>query len=59
MRFVRRALRKIRREKAGQATIEYVLMLSTIVVLLSAFLTAFHKDIVRFLFQFVGQLLTS
>lgn len=47
------------RGKAGQATIEYVLMLSTIVVMLSAFLTAFHKDIVRFFFQFIGQLLMS
>ncbi len=44
---------------AGQATIEYVLMLATIVVVLSAFLTAFHTDIVRFFFTFIGQLLSS
>ena len=43
----------------GQATVEYILMLSAIVVVLSAFLTAFHTDIVRFLFTFIGQLLTS
>lgn len=43
----------------GQATIEYVLMLSAVVVILSAFLTAFHTHIVRFFFTFIGQLLTS
>ncbi len=43
----------------GQATIEYVLMLATIVVVLSAFLTAFHTHIVRFFFTFIGELLTS
>ncbi|MBR4592204.1 MAG: hypothetical protein IKO35_03255 [Elusimicrobiaceae bacterium] len=43
----------------GQATIEYVLMLATVVVVLSAFLTAFHTDIVRWFFTFIGQLLTS
>ncbi len=45
--------------RRGQATIEYVLMLASIVVVLSAFLTAFHTDIVRFFFTFIGQLLTS
>lgn len=45
--------------RKGQATIEYVLMLATIVVILSAFLTAFHTHIVRFFFTFIGQLLTS
>lgn len=45
--------------QSGQATIEYVLMLATIVVVLSAFLTAFHTHIVRFFFTFIGQLLTS
>ena len=45
--------------KTGQATIEYVLMLSTIVVVLSAFLTVFHTDIARWFFTFIGQLLTS
>ncbi len=44
---------------AGQATVEYVLMLATVVVVLSAFLTAFHTHIVRWFFTFVGQLLTS
>lgn len=45
--------------RRGQATIEYVLMLATVVVVLSAFLTAFHTHIVRFLFIFIGQLLAS
>lgn len=44
--------------RRGQATIEYVLMLATVVVILSAFLTAFHTDIVRFFFTFVGQLVS-
>lgn len=43
----------------GQATIEYVLMLSTVIVLLAAFMSAFHTDIVRFFFTFIGELLTS
>jgi len=47
------------RAQRGQATIEYVLMLATIVVILSAFLTAFHTHIVRFFFTFVGMLLTQ
>ena len=42
----------------GQATIEYVLMLSTVVVLVAAFLTAFNDQIVRWFFMFIGQLLT-
>lgn len=42
----------------GQASIEYVLMLSSILVVLSAFLTAFHSDIARWFFMFIGQLLT-
>ncbi len=41
----------------GQATIEYVLLLSTVVVLFSAFLTMFHTDMVHYLFSFIGQLL--
>ncbi len=45
--------------RRGQTTVEYVLMLATVVVVLSAFLTAFHTHIVRFLFTFIGQLLTS
>ena len=46
-------------KQEGQATVEYVLMLATIVVILAAFLTAFHTNIVRFFFTFIGQLLTS
>lgn len=56
---LKKQLQLIYLSKRGQATIEYVLMLATIVVLLSAFLTAFHKDIVRFMFMFIGQLLTT
>jgi len=56
---LKKQLQLIYHSKRGQATVEYVLMLATIVVLLSAFLTAFHKDIVRFMFMFIGQLLTT
>ncbi len=45
--------------RKGQATIEYVLMLATVVVVLSAFLTAFNTHIARWFFAFVGQMLTS
>lgn len=45
--------------RKGQASIEYVLMLGSIMVIISAFITAFHKDIVRWFFMFVGQLLTK
>lgn len=41
----------------GQTTIEYVLMLASVVVIFSAFLTAFHTDMVHYLFSFIGQLL--
>ncbi|MBQ8033279.1 MAG: hypothetical protein IJ266_04955 [Elusimicrobiaceae bacterium] len=41
----------------GQATIEYVLMLASVVVIFSAFVTAFHTDMVHYLFSFIGQLL--
>ena len=44
-------------QKRGQATIEYVLMLGSILVVFSAFVTAFHNDIVRWFFMFVGQML--
>ena len=47
-----------RSDRRGQASIEYVLMLGSIMVILSAFITAFHTDIVRWFFMFVGQLLT-
>ena len=41
----------------GQATVEYILMLSTVVVIFSAFVTAFHQDIVKWFFMFIGELL--
>ncbi len=41
----------------GQATIEYVLLLASVVVIFSAFITAFHTDMVHYLFSFIGQLL--
>lgn len=41
----------------GQATIEYVLMLASVVVIFSAFLATFHTDMVHYLFSFIGQLL--
>ena len=43
----------------GQASIEYVLMLGSVIVILAAFMTAFHTDIVRFFFTFIGELLVS
>lgn len=43
----------------GQATIEYVLMLATVAVVLSAFLIAFNTHIARWFFAFIGQMLTS
>lgn len=45
--------------RRGQATIEYVLMLATIVVLVAAFLTAFSTHLVKWFFQFIGILLMS
>ena len=51
--------RRAWRIRRGQATIEYVLMLGSILVILSAFITAFHNDIVRWFFMFIGQLLTK
>lgn len=47
------------RGRRGQASIEYVLMLGTVVVIFSAFVTAFHNDIVRWFFMFVGQMITK
>ena len=41
----------------GQATIEYVLMLVSVVVIFSAFITTFHTDMVHYIFSFIGQLL--
>ena len=55
--FPQRRVPHVLMQQKGQATVEYILMLSSIVVVLLAFLTAFHTHIVRFLFQFVGMLL--
>lgn len=41
----------------GQATIEYVLVLASVLVIFSAFLTMFHTDMAHYLFSFIGQLL--
>jgi len=43
--------------RGGQATIEYVLMLATIAVLVSAFFTAFNTHIVRWIFSFLGRVI--
>lgn len=45
--------------REGQATVEYVLMLATIVVVLAAFLTAFNTHFAFWFFHFIGRLLTS
>ncbi len=49
--------RRFLRGRQGQASIEYVLMLGSILVIISAFITAFHNDIVRWFFMFIGNLL--
>ena len=54
-----RALLHLIGNKKGQTSVEYMLMLSSILVILSAFITAFHNDIVRWFFIFIGQLLTK
>ncbi|MBQ7908746.1 MAG: hypothetical protein IJ311_04555 [Elusimicrobiaceae bacterium] len=59
MRRWRAVFRLVRRYRRGQATIEYMLMLGSILVVFSAFLTAFHNDIARWFFMFVGQMLTK
>jgi len=41
----------------GQATIEYVLMLATVVVVLSAALTTFHNDVARWFFTLIGKIM--
>ena len=41
----------------GQATIEYILMLATVVVLFSAFMMAFNTDVVHYIFSFIGQIM--
>ncbi len=46
-------------KRRGQATIEYVLMLATVVVVLAAALTTFHTDIARWFFTFIGVMYSS
>ena len=58
-RKVKKMLRRFCSMRRGQATIEYVLMLGSILVILSAFITTFHTDIVRWFFIFIGQMLTK
>lgn len=59
MRYIYAALRRVQTRQNGQATIEYVLMLGSILVVFAAFITAFHSNIVRWFFMFVGQMLTK
>ncbi len=59
MRRLKAVCRLLCRQRRGQATIEYMLMLGSILVIFSAFLTAFHNDIARWFFMFVGQMLTK
>ena len=54
-----KAARQVLRQKKGQATIEYVLMLGSILVVFSAFVTAFHNDIVRWFFMFIGEMISK
>ena len=54
-----KALRQVLRNKKGQATIEYALMLGSILVLFSAFVTAFHNDIVRWFFMLIGEMISK
>ena len=59
MRKIKAVIRLALRQRRGQATIEYMLMLGSILVVFAAFLTAFHSDIARWFFMFVGQMLTK
>lgn len=59
MRKLKAVFYRARLTRRGQATIEYMLMLGSILVVFSAFLTAFHNDIVRWFFMFIGQMLTK
>lgn len=43
--------------KRGQATIEYILMLCTVVVVFAAAFTAFHTRIARWFFILIGMIL--
>lgn len=54
---LRQHLRKGIASQKGQATIEYVLMLGTVLTLFSAFIMLFNKDIVRIFFSFIGMLM--
>jgi len=54
-----KAARQVLCQKKGQATIEYVLMLGSILVIFSAFVTAFHNDIVRWFFMFIGEMISK
>ena len=56
MRWIK-AVKQLLKQTQGQASIEYVLMLGSILVIISAFITAFHNDIVRWFFMFIGNLL--
>ena len=57
--LISRVIRHIETQKKGQATVEYILMLSSIVVVVSAFLMSFHTRLARFFFDFVGMLISS
>lgn len=59
MRKLKAILRLCAKRTQGQATIEYVLMLGSVLVILSAFLTAFHTDIARWFFTFIGYALSK
>lgn len=56
---MKKVCRQVLHGRRGQASIEYVLMLGSILVIISAFITAFHNDIVRWFFMFIGNLLTK
>ena len=58
MRRLQNKLLQLYIAKDGQATVEYILMLGTVVVIFSAFVTAFHKDIIKWLFMFIGEMVT-
>ncbi len=53
--FIKGNIKRLR--KRGQATIEYVMMLCTVVVVLTAALTTFHNDIARWFFTLIGMIL--
>lgn len=55
--FARIAIRIRKLRKRGQATIEYVMMLCTVVVVLAAAFTTFHNDVARWFFTLIGKIL--